>query len=289
MLESSPRKHGTTPKARDPRHAIEVGVMAGPVGQAVALHDGDYQGVVAQLFLVSKSRNRTSCLLAFSGSGTLQDRMARAWRKKVPARTGNASLGLINMDGRLHGSPGGSGWDLERFRKYLRLLAQVQLDPRLRGKLDPSDIVQQTLLEAYEARDRFSSQDSGEQAAWLRKILAHNLANAVRDLGRAKRDVRREQSLEAAIEESSARLEAWLVAEQSSPSEQAEKNEQLLRLAEALDRLPPDQQEAVVLHHLKGESLSDLARHFDRSPAAVAGLLHRGLRKLQELLRDLEE
>jgi RNA polymerase sigma-70 factor (ECF subfamily) len=180
-----------------------------------------------------------------------------------------------------------SGWDLERFRKYLRLLAQLQLDPRLRSKLDPSDIVQQSLLEAHQARDRFPS-DPADQAAWLRKILAHNLANAVRDLGRAKRDVRRERSLEAAIEESSARLDAWLVAEQLSPSGHAEKNEQLLRLADALDELPPDQRGAVVLHHLQGQSLSELAGHFGRSPAAVAGLLHRGLRKLQELLRELE-
>jgi RNA polymerase sigma-70 factor, ECF subfamily len=192
------------------------------------------------------------------------------------------------MDGPMDVSPRDNGWDFERFRKYLRLLAQVQLDPRLRGKLDPSDIVQQTLLEAHQARDQCPSQDSAVQAAWLRKILAHNLANAVRDLGRAKRDVRRERSLEAAIEESSARMEAWLVAEQSSPSGQAEKNEQMLRLAEALDQLPPDQQEAVVLHHLQRKSLSELAAHFGRSPGAVAGLLHRGLKKLQELLRDLE-
>jgi RNA polymerase sigma-70 factor (ECF subfamily) len=181
-----------------------------------------------------------------------------------------------------------SGWDLERFRKYLQLLAQVQLDPRLRAKLDPSDLVQQTLLEAHQARDQCPPGDPAQQAAWLRKILARNLANAVRDFGRAKRDARRERSLEAAIEESSARMEAWLVAEQSTPSDQAEKNEQLLRLAEALDQLPSDQQEAVVLHHLKGQSLSEVAGHFGRSPAAVAGLLHRGLKKLQELLHDLE-
>jgi RNA polymerase sigma-70 factor (ECF subfamily) len=192
------------------------------------------------------------------------------------------------MNGPKDDSPGERGFEFERFRKYLRLLAQAQIDARLRGKLDPSDIVQQTLLEAYQARDQFPADDPAQQAAWLRKILAHNLANAVRDLGRAKRDVRRERSLEAAIEQSSARMEAWLVAEQSSPSGLAERNEQLLRLAEALDQLPADQQEAVVLHHLQQQSLSEVARHLGRSPAAVAGLLHRGLKKLQELLRDLE-
>ena len=178
------------------------------------------------------------------------------------------------------------GADLERFREYLRLLARLQLDPRWQAKLDPSDIVQQTLLQAYQARDQFRGQNAAEQAAWLRQILARVLANAVRDLGRAKRDAGRERSLEAALEESSARLEAWLATEQSSPSESMERNEQLVRLAAALAQLPEDQREAVTLHHLQGWSLADLAKHLGRSEAAVAGLLHRGFKRLRELLHD---
>jgi hypothetical protein len=107
----------------------------------------------------------------------------------------------------------------------LSTAASDQLDPRLQGNLDPSEVVQQTLLEAYQARHR-RLPDPAEQAAWLRKIPAHHLAKAVRGLGRAKRDVRRERSLEAAIEESSARMEAGRVAKQFSPSGQAEKHEQ---------------------------------------------------------------
>src|SRR5947209_8472683 len=164
---------------------------------------------------------------------------------------------------------------LERFRAYLRLLARLQLDPRLKGKLDASDVVQQTLLQAFQALSQFRGQSDAELAAWLRQILAHNLANAVRDLGRAKRDVGRERSLEAALDASSVRLEGWLAAEQSSPSQRAERNEELLRLAEALDALPEAQREALTLHHLRNWTLEDVGRHLGRSPAAVAGLIKR--------------
>jgi len=174
---------------------------------------------------------------------------------------------------------------LERYRAYLRLLARLQLDPRLRGKVDPSDVVQQTLLKAHQALGQFRGQTSGERAAWLRQILANPLANAVRDFGRAKRDVALERSLELSLDQSSARLEAWLAADQSSPSELAERNEQLLRLAEALGRLPELQREALLLRHCHGWALAEIAEHLGRSRAAVASLLRRGLKQMRAELR----
>src|SRR6516162_183981 len=93
---------------------------------------------------------------------------------------------------------------LERFRSYLHLLARVQLDARFQAKLDASDVVQQTLLKAHEAFAQFRGHEPAELAAWLRQILARTLADLVRDLGRAKRDVALERSLEAAVENSSA-------------------------------------------------------------------------------------
>ena len=182
--------------------------------------------------------------------------------------------------------PDADGRGLEQFRDYLRLLARLRLDPRLRAKLDPSDVVQQTLLEAHTGLAQFRGRTFAERAAWLRQILARNLANAVRDLGRDKRDVARERSLEAALDASSARLEAWLAAEQSSPSQQAQRHEQVARLAEALAALPEAQREAVVLHHWQGWTISQVAAHMGRSATAVAGLLKRGLQQLRQRLND---
>ncbi len=175
---------------------------------------------------------------------------------------------------------------LEPYRDYLRLLARLHLDGRLRAKLDPSDVVQQTLLEAYLAMDAWEEHTPAERAAWLRRILAHNLANAIRDFTRARRDVNLERSLAAALDESSSRLGALLPDAGPSPSEQAEQNEHMLQLAHALIELPEAQREAIVLRHYENWSLEAISQHLGRSPAAVAGLLHRGLKALRLRLQD---
>jgi RNA polymerase sigma-70 factor (ECF subfamily) len=180
------------------------------------------------------------------------------------------------------------GVSLQRFRDYLVLLAREQMDARLRAKLHPSDIVQQTLLEAHRQRDKLSGRPEGEQAAWLRQALTHNIADAGRALRRAKRDAGQERSLEACLEQSSLRLHAVLAAGQSSPSQQALRNEQWLRVADALARLPEPQREAVVLHHLHGLPLAEVAGRLQRTEAAAAGLLYRGLKELRAQLRERE-
>ena len=173
---------------------------------------------------------------------------------------------------------------LERYRNYLALLARLQIGRRLQRKVDASDLVQEAFLKAHRDFAMFRGASEKEWLAWLRQILAHNLANAARDLGRARRDVGRERSLQAAVEQSSARLEAWLAAEQTSPSEQAQHHEQLLRLAAALEGLPEAQREAITLHHLQSWTLEQVGAQLGRSPAAVAGLIKRGLQQLRSVM-----
>jgi RNA polymerase sigma-70 factor (ECF subfamily) len=180
------------------------------------------------------------------------------------------------------------GRTLEGFREYLRLLARLQLRPHLAGKVDLSGVVQQTLLEAYQAHDAFPADDA-QRMVWLQRALAHNLTDEVRRLeGRGRQRVH-QQSLEQGLEESSARLHAWLAQEASTPSRNVIRTEQLVRLAEALRQLPDDQRSAVELHHLQGVSLAEVGKHLGRSREAAAGLVFRGLKKLRALLAEKQE
>jgi RNA polymerase sigma-70 factor (ECF subfamily) len=177
-------------------------------------------------------------------------------------------------------------FDPECYRAYLALLARQQAsDPQL----DLSGVVQQTLLEAHRDGALLAGWENARRLAWLRQVLARNLTDACRHLLADKRDVRREQPLAAALDESSAKLEEWVEAEQSSPSGHAVRNEQLLRLAAALEQLPEAQRDAVARHYWQGRTVAEIATDMGRTPAAVAGLLKRGLKQLRSLLHEPED
>ena len=169
---------------------------------------------------------------------------------------------------------------LERFRQPLYLTAQLDLDPLLKGKLDLSGVIQQTLLEANNGMIAFQGRSERELWAWLRRILVHNLIDEVRKLERAGYDAK----LEISIHQSSLRLQSQMVAEHTPPDERASKNEELLLLANALLALSEEQRTAVIRHHLQKATLNEVASEMNKSREAVAGLIHRGMTKLRTLL-----
>jgi RNA polymerase sigma-70 factor (ECF subfamily) len=169
----------------------------------------------------------------------------------------------------------------EKYRCYIAFLARLHLDPRLQGKIDLSGIVQQTIFEAHQERAKWVDEPSQRRLAFLRQVLAHNLQDEIRRLTTGKRDVRREQSLERAFENSSRRLMIWLTAEDAGPVGRMEKSERAVRLAAALELLPEAQREALVLQHWEGCSLAEIGERMGRSTTAVAGLVKRGLRQLR--------
>ncbi len=173
--------------------------------------------------------------------------------------------------------------ELGRYRNFLRLQA-MGIPPRYRPRLESSDLVQQTLLDAHENLHQFRGKSEPEMAKWLSKMLANNISDAMRALGRKKRDVARERPLDQGGRSSMRCAADWIASEQTSPSLVACKAEQVLQLAEAISRLPESQQEVIVLHHLHGRTLADVAAHVQRSPSAVAGLLYRGLKSLRNEL-----
>lgn len=169
---------------------------------------------------------------------------------------------------------------LEQYRSYLQLRARLDVDPRLHGKFDVSGVVQQTLLEAHQGLANFRGTDEAGLLAWLQQILERNLLDEIRRLRRAKYDA----ALECSLEELSTRMRGSLAADHSSPVTRACRHEELLRLSTALEQLSADQQTAVVLHHLQGVPLAEVASQMGRTKPAIAGLLHRGMTRLRDLL-----
>ncbi len=132
---------------------------------------------------------------------------------------------------------------LEQYSDYLTLLARLQDSPQLRTRLDPSNLVQQTLLAAHQKLGQFRGGTDAELAAWLRVILANTLAQATRWFHR--HGAERARSLEKALEESSGRLELWLACEESTAGRETARGEELLLLAAALASLPDEQRNRV--------------------------------------------
>ncbi len=176
---------------------------------------------------------------------------------------------------------------LELYRNYLHLLARTQIDLHLQGRVSPSDVVQETFVQACANFAQFRGGSEQELLAWLRRILVNTLAGVVeKQLKARKRDVRREVSVERLVrnlEDSSAAFTAALVSPHSSPSAQAERRELAALVADQLARLPTHYREVIVLRNLEGLPFEEVARRMKRTAGAVRILWLRALDQLRQM------
>jgi RNA polymerase sigma-70 factor, ECF subfamily len=175
---------------------------------------------------------------------------------------------------------------LDAYRNYLRLLARTQIDSGLRARLAPSDLVQETLLEAHRDFARFAGATEQELMVWLRRILVRNLADQARRHKTRKRNWQRQESLEELLDRSSAEVEKALAAGISSPSARAAAREQSALLADALARLPEDYREVIILRNLEHQKFEEVAKKMRRSAGAVRMLWVRALERLNQMLGE---
>lgn len=177
----------------------------------------------------------------------------------------------------------------EYYRRYLRLLARLQIHQRLQGKVSPSDIVQETFLQAQCDLEIFRGTTGPELLAWLRQILMTKIAKLVRHYFQAqRRNVRLEQQLAEEMNRSSQALGNLLVSKESSPSDQASRREESLWLANALEELPEDYREVLILRHLETLTFPQIAERMQRSVDSVEKLWARALTWLRRAYRGLQ-
>ncbi len=176
---------------------------------------------------------------------------------------------------------------LTTYRKYLVFLARTQLHQHLQGKADASDVAQEVCLAAHRSIEEFRGATSEEFAAWLRAILSNIVTMQVRKyFGTQKRNLRLEQTIHQGIDNASGFLHSGLAADHSTPSQLFARNEAFLQLAEALEELPEDYRQVIVLRHVEGLPFAEVARLMDRSVDSVEKLWVRGLAKLKTLIKD---
>ena len=172
------------------------------------------------------------------------------------------------------------------YRDYLLGIAVARLDPRIRARCNPSDVVQETLLEAFRDFHQFRGGLEREFLAWIRQILANNLARMVEiHLLTDKRDLRRERRIEPVTNASGSRLENrdhWFTDSGASPSSALHKKEQLSAVLERISRLPSNYRDVLILRHIEDLPFDEVASRLGKSTGAVRMIWLRALEQLRE-------
>ncbi len=185
------------------------------------------------------------------------------------------------------GDPGQMGPLLNLYRNYLAILATTQISERLRRRVSPSDIVQETMLSAYRDFEQFRGSTEREFLGWLRKVLLNTIHRAVEVHLRAKRrDVRREVSLEqlgGQFDRSATNFLMAFVDDGPSPSAAAREHEASVAMADQLAKLPAHYREVIILRNLQGLSFDDVAQRMNRTSGAVRMLWLRAIDRFRQV------
>jgi len=172
----------------------------------------------------------------------------------------------------------------ESCRAYVGFLARSHVESWIQAKVDSSDLIQQTLMEAHQGFPNFSGQTEGEWIAWLKQILKHNATDFVRRFGAAKRRVTLEVAISNGNDSTYFRAAPELSSGGESPSQVMVRREQEIEISEALATLPDAYQEVIVLRNLQRLPFDEIAERMGRSRPATQMLWMRALKKLQAQL-----
>jgi len=172
--------------------------------------------------------------------------------------------------------------DLQRFRPFLKALAERELEGRLRPKFDASDIVQQTMLQAMLAEKQWRGQDDASKAGWLRAILRNVVHGVSRRFHRPGRSIDCERGIGSSGDTSHAAGE--LAENHTSPSLVLQSEEERQRIAAAIEKLTPEQRRVLILRYWEEQSLAEIAHSLEKSQDAIAGLLYRAMKVMRSEL-----
>jgi RNA polymerase sigma-70 factor, ECF subfamily len=171
-----------------------------------------------------------------------------------------------------------------RCRSYVNLVARAQVESWMRTRTDASDLVQQTLMEAHRGFDEFRGRTEAEWLAWLKQILCHNVHDFIRKQKADKRDIRKEARLRNASPDGES-FQFEPCGSEPTPSEVLTGLEEQLELAEAIEQLPEDYQQVILLRNLQRLPFDEVALRMDRSRPAAQMLWTRAIKKLEEVLQ----
>lgn len=178
----------------------------------------------------------------------------------------------------------------ERHREQLVRMVRIRLDPRLQGRLDPADVVQEAFLDVRRRFAEYADNPKVTLLVWLRAITGQRLVDLYRfHLGARVRDARREVSLYrgALPQASSASLAAQLLGRLTSPSQVAVRAETKLRVQEALNTMDEIDREILCMRHFEFLTNSETAEALGLKPAAASNRYIRALRRLKDVLSDV--